>query len=129
MPTLEDYTDDFGKAILEGFKKRGWNVYWLHVGDACQVIKRGPVDSLKPDFSYCTLPAVDDPTNPEQVREALDNFGENMNPHPYIEIIHGKHPIIGFVLRDKCVELRPEEGVYISYRDFIDSIGTIQKAV
>ncbi len=124
MPVLEDYTGGFGRQILSGLKRRGWNVYWLHVPDPDEVIKKGPVDELKLDFSYCLLPAADDPADSEKVKEALEKFNERERRCPYIEILAQKHNLIGFFLRRICVELKPQS-VYVSYKDFIDSIDTI----
>ncbi len=132
ITTSRTASDERAALFLRTIKERGWNAYdstgqWPIAGD--DVIKSGLADKLELDRRYILRPRASDPKDPTQVNEKLEVITESLSRRDplTISIRGGRHPLIGFILREGQVAVYTPEVNVVRYESFLSALrGIVQ---
>ena len=130
---IEEYDVSFRRPILNGLKEQGWRLYPYSKNGAwdssSRAIREGPTSKLILGITYILFPAVDDPVDPRSVKAAMRNFKKRTGKGaPVIELGERDYMMGCLEFLKRAVKVYTSDGLYVSYRDFMDSIYTLTPA-
>jgi hypothetical protein len=116
--------------IFERIKAKGWNVYGLEIGALCgdEAIEKNLVEhELELNKRYVILPRANDPRDPAQVKEKLEDVTERLSRRdPLTIMISGaKHSLTGFTLKANGVIVNTPRNCIVGYEEFLRAVESV----
>ncbi len=123
----QSYFSKFAKELLDVLHKKGWNVYRsLDLMNAEDIIRQNLAQSLEVGGKYVLLPVADNPKDPKQVFDALENLAQKLDRKmPTITVGCDSYSLTGFTLKESDVKIHTPEGTTVSYPIFIRALDSL----